>query len=170
MLNWTTQNRQPKREQARLRYSSLCLFSHWLTVNDGLSENKMLQKKAIISVQITEKRIAIFAFFAIANIAMRFVSIHFILVPTFAPSTIPRVGSAAVIVSLDGRAREKRTARTITTTNSKTTNSMININALIEQGGSVKLGLTSEARGCVKTVTPFYKKAPTFSSQGFVMS
>jgi len=66
------------------------------------------------------------------------------LVPTFASSTIPRVGGATVIVSLDGRAREKRTARTITTTNSKTTNSMININALIEQGGSVKLEVRPE--------------------------
>jgi len=104
-----------------------------------------LQKNAIISAPITVKTVAIFAFFAIANIAMRFVSIHFIMVPTFAPSTISRVGGAAVIVSLDGRAREKRTANAITKQQTpKTTSIMININALIEQGGSVKLEVRPE--------------------------
>jgi len=65
--------------------------------------------------------------------------------PTFVPSIIPWVGGVAVIVSLDGRAREKRTANAITKQQTpKTTSIMININALIEQGGSVKLEVRPE--------------------------
>jgi len=72
----------------------------------------MMTEMADILAEITVKTIAIFAFFAIANIAMRFVSIHFIMVLTFASSTISRVGGATIsmpwAVAQDKRERQRQ--------------------------------------------------------------